>query len=293
MSVLNRKDPEYSKYDNMSTEALDEILRQDFLLSDDDNSDVNAILYISQIIVERENANPTDRFDGIDVDAAWERFKQNHLFSDSNVIDEDTQTCPKAPISAPHKSKRIRALRIALIAAVLTILFVTAAYAVTVLGWLPIWTDEHFTFAQTEETSNAVASLSYKDIEQSFDSMTDALAAHNAPSNIIPTRIPDGYKEIEFDYTFVPNAYTSLSSIYYNGENYIKFKYTIYSSPNGNGVLPKENSEPELYIADGISHYIFGNIDSYTAIWQNGDFECVFSGFPTREDLIDTITSMY
>lgn len=293
MSVLNGKDQEYSKYDNMSTEALDEILRQDFLLSDDADSDVDAILYISQIIVEREKATPTGRFDDIDVDAAWESFKQNHLLSDGDVIDENTKTCPEAPISAPRKSKRIRLLRIALIAAALTILFVTAAYAVTVLGWLPIWNDEHFTFAQTEETSNAVESLSYTDVKQSFDSMTDALAAHNAPSSIVPTRIPDGYVEIEFDYTFVPNAYTSFSSIYYNGENYIKFKYSLYNSTNGQHFFPKENYEPDIHIVDEISHYIFENIDSYTAVWQNDDFECVFSGFPTREDLIDTINSMY
>lgn len=293
MSVLNGKDQKYSKYDNMSTEALDEILRQDFLLSDDADSDVDAILYISQIIVEREKATPTGRFDGIDVDAAWESFKQNRLLSDGDVIDENTKTCPKAPISAPRKSKRIRPLRIAIIAAALTILLVTAAYAVTVLGWLPIWNDKHFTFSQTKETSNAVESLSYIDAKQSFDSMTDALAAHNAPSNIVPRYIQDGYKEIEFNYIVVPDGYTMFYSTYSNGKNCIRFKYTLYSSPNGNGVLPKENSEPDIYIANGINHYIMENIDSYTATWQNGDFECVFSGFPTREDLMDTINSMY
>lgn len=293
MSVLNGKDQEYSKYDNMSTEALDEILRQDFLLSDDADSDVDTILYISQIIVEREKATPTGRFDGIDVDAAWESFKQNHLLSDGDVIDENTKTCPEGPISAPRKSKRIRLLRIAIIAAVLTILFVSAAYAVTVLGWLPIWNDEHFTFAQTEETSNAVESLSYTEAEQSFDSMTDALAAHNAPSTIVPKYIQDGYEETEFVYITVPGGYSMFYSIYSNGEDCIKFKYSLYSTVDTQSLLPKEDGEPELYIVNGITHYILANIDSYTAVWQNGDFECIFSGFSTREDLIDTIDSMY
>lgn len=293
MSVLNGKDPEYSKYDDMSTEALDEILRQDLLLSDDDYSDVDAILYISQIIVERETATPTGRFDGIDVDAAWETFKQNCLSPDSEIIDKDTKTCPEAPIPDPRRPKRIRALRIALIAVALTILFVTAAYAVTILGWLPIWSDEHFTFAQTEETSNAVASLSYTDTEQSFNSMTDALAAHNAPSNIVPKHIQDGYKEIEFNYIVVPDGYIMFYSTYYNDKNYIRFQYTLYSSTNGQHFFPKEDYEPDIHIVDEINHYIFENIDSYTAVWQNGDFECVFSGFPTREELIDTINSMY
>lgn len=293
MSVLNEKKAEYSKYDIMSTEELDEILRQYFLQSDDDDFDVDAILYISQIIVEREKTNPTGRFNGIDVDSAWETFVQNSLLSDHDVIDKDTKLCPKTPNSSPQKFSRIRPLRIALIAVVLTILFITAAYAVTVLGWLPLWSDEHFTFAQTEETFDTVVSLSYADTEQSFDSMADALAAHNAPSNIAPKYIQDGYDEIEFNYIVVPGGYTTFYSTYYNGKNYIRFKYTLYSSPNGNGVLPKENSDPDIYIANGINHYIMENIDSYTATWQNSDFECVFSGFPTREELINTINSMY
>lgn len=294
MSVLSGKDPEYSKYDDMSTEALEELLRQALLQSDDDDRDMDEILYISQILVEREKEEPAGRLG--DVDAAWAAFKQNRLLSDGDEPDENTETNSDASVSAPRKTKHIRPLRIAFIAAVLTILFVTAAYAVTVLGWLPLWSDEHFTFAQTEEAENTVTSLAYTDGEQSYDSMAEALAAHHAPADIVPTRIPEGYEEIEFKYVAVPNDYSMFYSAYSNGENHIRLQYTLYhpsNSTSSNSLLPKEESEPEVYTADGITHYILKNLDSYTAVWQNGDFECVFSGFATRADLIDTINSMY
>lgn len=294
MSVLSGKDPGYSKYDDMSTEALDELLRQALLRSDDDDRDMDEILYISQILVEREKEEPAGRLG--DVDAAWAAFQEKYLPSAGDEPDENTETNSDAPVSAPRKTKHIRPLRIAFIAAVLTILFVTAAYAVTVLGWLPLWSDEHFTFAQTEETENTVTSLAHTDAEQSYDSMAEALAAHHAPADIVPTRIPAGYEEIEFTYVAVPDAYSTFYSAYSNGKNHIRLQYTLYYSTISavnNGLLPKDKGEPEIYTVDGVTHYIMENIDSYTAVWQNGDFECVFSGFATRAELIDTINSMY
>jgi|AGTN01.1.fsa_nt_gi hypothetical protein len=68
----NRHD--YSKFDNMSTEALEEILRLDSQLPDDEESNVDAILYITGVIEKREKEHPTGRF--TDVQTAWASFKR-------------------------------------------------------------------------------------------------------------------------------------------------------------------------------------------------------------------------
>lgn len=64
----NRKD--YSKYDKMSTESLEELLRLDAELPDGEGSDIDEILYISEVIAKRDREQPTGRYSEADVDAA-------------------------------------------------------------------------------------------------------------------------------------------------------------------------------------------------------------------------------
>lgn len=67
----------YSHFDSMSTKDLEEILRLDSQLSDNEISDVDAIIYITEVIEKREKENPTGRF--TDVHIAWTSFKENYL----------------------------------------------------------------------------------------------------------------------------------------------------------------------------------------------------------------------
>ena len=60
----------------MSTEALNEILRQDSQLPDNEESDLDAILYIMEVIAKREKEQP--EFEFTDVDTAWNSFKHNY-----------------------------------------------------------------------------------------------------------------------------------------------------------------------------------------------------------------------
>ena len=67
MSELNNQNRhDYSKYDEMSTEALEQILRLDFGSLDETESDIDAILYISEVIEKRKRQS-----NEIDVDTAW------------------------------------------------------------------------------------------------------------------------------------------------------------------------------------------------------------------------------
>ena len=146
MSVLN----EFAKYDAMSTEELNKILRQDFLNPGDELLDADAILYISGILAEREE----DDLD-YDTEAAWQSFRQQFIVSDTARPDVDDMSSHAKSTNTRTKSRSpIRALRILLIAAVITAVLVGATYAAGILGWLPKWNSDHFSFAPVEETSN-------------------------------------------------------------------------------------------------------------------------------------------
>ena len=72
---------DFSKFDEMSTAELNEILRQDSQLPDGEESDIDAILYIMEVIEQRNQELPVSDFK--DVDRAWDSFNQNYRFASS------------------------------------------------------------------------------------------------------------------------------------------------------------------------------------------------------------------
>ena len=61
---------DYFRYDQMSTAELEQLLRLDFQASEDGDSDLNAILYISNLLAERNGLS--------DPDTAWEQFQTQY-----------------------------------------------------------------------------------------------------------------------------------------------------------------------------------------------------------------------
>lgn len=277
MSWLNK----HAQYDSMSTEALNDILRQDFLSSGSEKLDVDDILYITQLLVNREDENPTGRFG--DTDASWQNFRQKFIAFDDTAPGGDKS----APPTRKRKAPTLRTLRIVLIAAAVTAVFIGAAYAAGILDWLPRWTGEHFTFTSSEDAGEANSSGAgiCADLEQ-------ALSLHNAPDDLVPAYIPDGYELIEFDYSPVSDTAVTFGAFYSNGENTIALTYWADSS-GVSRMHTKDEGEPEVYTTHGIDHYIMTNAEQYIAVWKNADFECCISGFESRKELIKTIHSMY
>ena len=61
---------DYSRYDQMSTAELEQLLRLDFQASEGGDSDLDTILYISDLLAKR--SGPAD------TDAAWEQFQTKY-----------------------------------------------------------------------------------------------------------------------------------------------------------------------------------------------------------------------
>lgn len=279
MSGLSR----YEQYDDMSTEALEELLRQDYYSHNDEESDMDAILYITQLLVDRSAEDPAVRSDRLD--ASWNSFRKNFIVS--HIIDpqEDNATGTESISPASKKKAPRRTFRIMLIAAIITVLLAGATYAAGILGWFPRWNSTHFVLTPEQETSVSETLTPCTTLEE-------ALAYHNAPSNIVPGYLLDGYEQIEFDYISSPGAYTTFSQSFSNDINVITLSYDIdYTGKSS--LFTKDKEDPELYTTGGIDHHIVTNAESYKAIWQNGNFECCLSGFESREELIKTIDSMY
>lgn len=207
MSELNKKDRhDYSKYDEMSTEALEEILRLDFQMSEDTESDIDAIMYISEVIAKRDKQSGAP---AVNVEAAWEQFRTKYLpYADGRSLydfDDDEPGCAKASASAsddpaPNGKKHISARgrrrlgRIAILAAAVAVLFslmmaTTYALGYDLWGAFARWTKDTFAFGSGSVTSNTEEPV--KGAE--YPTLQAALDLYGITEPLAPTWVPDGF----------------------------------------------------------------------------------------------------
>lgn len=312
MSGLNSGDrKDYSKYDKMSTESLEELLRLDAELPDGEGSDIDEILYISEVIAKRDREQPTGRYSEADVDAAWETFQTKYLpyAADGRSLydfDDDEPGSTKAitpDMPSPSGKKRISARgrrrlgRLASIAAAIALLIgimTVTAYAMgyDLWGVIAQWTKDTFTFVPISENNRA--NIQTKDDD--FANLQMALDEFGVTTQLVPTWIPDGFilDDIVVDDTTMEDSITFQAN-YVNNEKYLTIYINMYDTADNVNYSAWEKDDhtvTELSVG-GITFYIVENDSEPLAIWSNGQFECFISGNISTDDLIKIIRSIY
>lgn len=88
------KNPEFSGYDEMSSDELGELIQQEILSAA--KADADKILYISSILVEREKDSPITSWHN--AGESWKRFREIYL-----PMTEETPAAP-VPSEEAHSS---------------------------------------------------------------------------------------------------------------------------------------------------------------------------------------------
>ncbi len=289
--MLNGKTSEYSKYDSMSTEALNDILRQDADHLTDSPWDIDEILYITRLVVKREEEASTGSFPDVDPAQLWASLKEKHIDTGDFTLRQEIEADLTPLSSVPRPPKRRRILRTALIAAVLAVLFVGTAQAFPMLDWLADWTQSLFSFTQTYTTETSLPVLPPENAH--FDSLEEALEACHAPDDLIPRRLQQEFEVEEFKYFIGKDTYAIFTCLYTGGKQEIRLQYILYMERRYSGEFSKDELSPDIYRAAGRDHYIMTNVGDFRVVWQNETFECSLSGFESRAELIQTIDSIY
>lgn len=268
------------KYDTMTTEELEEILRLDVDALEGQESDTELLLYVMEVLASRKrNTSHTENT----AHRAYESFKKNYL---SEV--EEKIIAPKEKI--PAKKKPLRWLRsLSAVAAVLVIILlgsVTAkAFGCDIWEAVVQWTQETFHFGNAREIDGPDT-----DGDLEFSSLQDALAYAGIEEKLVPTWMPEGYKlvRITVDLTPIQDIYNAL---YQNGENelVITVRNHLRSTPQ---YVEQSDNLMEVYKVAGVEYYLFLNHERVRVAWLYGSYECSISGELTIEELklmIDSI----
>ena len=269
----NRGTVDYTKYDAMTTEALEEILRLDAEMPEGQESDTDTILYVMEVLAERKNSHT-----GKTAQEAYESFKRNYM--------PETHY-NKSSVSTKTKGQSPRWVRsLIATAAVLAILFastVTAkAFGFDIWKTVIQWTQETFHFGNVGN-SDADNNLPYT-------SLQEALGKGNTPVWLAPTYIPEGFSltDIKVEQTPLKKVYRAQ---YTNGGK--SFKITVQDHLD-KAPYYVEQSEGlvEEYKASGITYYLFDNNGQVYAAWAVDSYECYITGDVTIDDLKMMVNSI-
>lgn len=275
----NRRTADFAKYDTMTTEELEEILRLDSEAPEDQESDGELLLYVMEVLARRKqnSVNP-----GKTAQQAWESFEKHYLPA------EEATTAPGEPKKVQPRLRRWIAAVAAV--AVLAMISLTAS----ALTWEEIWdavgkwTKNTFSFvSQPDATMATDPSPTHFD---GYESLQQTLIESNQDPGIVPTRIPDGFKldSIRVDQNPMQRTYLAF---FKNEDRSFQINLRSYLQ-NAPEKVEISDDLLEIYKVSDTEYYIFANNKRNRAVWLTGSFECNISGDLTIEEIkliIDSI----
>ena len=255
---------DFSHFDKLSTEELQEILRQDSLL-DDDSSDIDTILYITDLLAKRSDSSNNSK----DVEAAWKSFKENYYpyISDSEPLYSFDSPEDKVVKAKPRRPRRV--MKTLSVAAVLAVVIISgsvtaSAFGYSLWGAVAEWTRDTFGFTQSSQNNGIYP----------FENLRDALAAYDINDPIVPQWIPDGYGEDTVQAAETPDGKIIVAVSKQSGKE-IKLEVKIFNDPSDqHWVYEMFEDGVEKYASNGIDFYIMKNDDFTRVSWAVGNNEC-------------------
>ena len=271
---------EFSHYDSMTTEELQEILRKHAHDELETEPDTDELYYIMEVLARRREEQDPQAFRSDE--EAYAEFCEHYMPKENKEVRTKVIRFPNRLL------KTVAAvLAVVLILAVGTSITAEALH-VDIWGKFASWTKEIFQFTDTPQGTTAANPEKENNLE--LKSLQDALVQYAITDKLVPTWLPAGYTNKDLNVRNSPKV-RNINAIYENNstELIIKICQTIgVQAPQ----VEKNDDFLELYVVDGIEYYIFSNTETLQAAWSIGEFECIIIGDITLEEMKMMIDSI-
>ena len=277
MSELNNR-AEFSHYDSMTTEELQEILRKHANGELETEPDTDELYYIMEVLARRREEQDPQAFRS-DEEALAE-FRKHYM--------------PKEKKAAKVIKFPSRALKA--VAAVLAVVIIFAvgtsitakAFHIDIWSKFATWTKEIFQF--TDMPQGTTAENPEQEYNAELKSLQDALNDNEITEKLVPTWLPMGYTSIDLNVKSSPRV-LNINAVYGKNDEQliIKIRQTIGVTAEQ---VEKNDDLLEIYVVDGVEYYIFSNTETLNAAWSIGEFECIITGKITLEEMKKMIDSI-
>ena len=263
---------DHSRFDTMSTEELQEILRKHTngeMETDPDTEDLFAIMEV--LSNRRQEENPQAfRSD----EEAFAEFQQYYM---------PIQKTKKASY-LPFLPKAVAAVLILTIG----ISVITAAFCFGIGGELA-----NGSFMQSTDTPVINSPKPDKTFSAEYKQLREILAAYDINEKFMPAWMPDGYRHIgvEVMETTSETSKTAITATYENGNAELHI-YILQSANIGTDQIRINGSLLEAYPVGNTTYYISTHNETLQAVWLSEGFQCRIVGKITIDELKAMINSI-
>lgn len=279
MSELEKRE-DTSRYDCMTTEELQEILRKHAHGELETEPDTEELFKIMEVLsVRRQN---TDSLAFRSVEEAFADFCEHYMPK------EKEKSRPKVIGFSNRVFKTVAAvLAIALVLTVGTTL-TAKAFHIDIWSKFASWTKEVFQFAENPQETNAAKLEPEYNLE--LKSLQDALAQQKITERIVPNWLPEGYVYKDLTVKSSPKVRT-ISAVFVKNDERLIITIRQKIGVPANQVETSDDLI-EIYTVNGIDYYIFSNNAKLQAAWTIGEFECIIIGQITLDEMKAMINSI-
>ena len=289
----NDQNHKYAYLDQLSTAALQDILRAD--VESPESGDDEAIFYILEVMKQRARESPQNACP--DLEKRWLEFQSVYNTPEGDGRSLYPGGPPEPAPARPPKGAR-RTMRRLLVAAFLVLLTVTLTVPafgnMSILEMIGQWTEEQFTFRPAAEVSDGIPGEAPALESSTGEALRLALREHGIYADVVPHWLPEGIElseeirvsEVELSKSIEFGAFYSTDSYYYI------INIITHSDDEFLGSYEKMAPSPRTYTVHGIQHYIFDNTETATVAWNVDRLECsIVTNYP--DELIEVIDSIY
>ena len=296
----------YAHLDRLSTPELEEILRAD--LAQPDSEDTDMVLYIMEVIEQRENKKTEESIAG--TNRAWKEFQeiyntpegagQSLYPTDYSPSDHAPATAKKSTLIRPPKRSHQQFHRFLATAAVLTlaVLFL----APPALGYESIyqmighWTEQIFHFETSPGSENSASGHNGDDSQENpsgeYATLQEALEAYGLSADIVPSQVPEGFELVNLNVSEALDFGKVEFSAYYEKTGSPLTVFVVYHNGEYTYVFEKDGMPVEEYISGEITFYLFENLGQQVAAWYTDSCECSISGDISRDEMKTMVDSI-
>lgn len=280
----NRNEDVFAKYNAMSTEELQQILREDASKPEgQEETSTEALFYIMEVLAQRRRA----RNEGKTPEEALEAFHKYYEEDEVSSITEREPVVRKKNSTPPNWIKRLVA------AAAIIILIFSGSITAKAFGfdlWEIIvkWTQETFHFGQYGETDAGDAPENENSIV--FDGLKSYLLGYEINAELVPNWIPNGYTEADIKVIDTPKQRQFMAK-YHHGDNEIKICIVDYLEGDPSQI-EQSASTIEVIDIDGVKYYFIENNSELRVAWVKDSFECYIIGPLSIEELKQMVMSI-
>lgn len=280
----NRNEDVFAKYNAMSTEELQQILREDASKPEgQEETSTEALFYIMEVLAQRRRA----RNEGKTPEEALEAFHKYYEEDEVPSITEREPVVRKKNSTTPNWIKRLVA------AAAIIILIFSGSITAKAFGfdlWEIIvkWTQETFHFGYSSNAGSGQGPNEHS--TEVFKGIQSALDDYDINTALVPAWIPEGYEEMDIKVLDTPKQ-RQIMGMYQSGTKIITIWITDYLDTYPSQI-EQSDSVIDVYESDGVKYYLVENNDQLRAAWVVDSFECYISGPLSVEELKHMIDSI-